>query len=95
MLANLNYASTHWLSLAWQEAPDWAHWAAMDKTGKWFWYEEEPKDEDGYFKVTTGRVAQFTSLPSSVHWRLSLQQRPAREELFFSSAEYVYAHLQS
>jgi hypothetical protein len=28
----------------------------MDRTGNWFWYEAEPKDEDGYFKATGGKV---------------------------------------
>lgn len=81
-------------SLPWDQAPHWAHWAAMDRTGNWFWYEEEPKDEDGYFTTLSGRVAQFNHLPCSGHWRLSLQHRPATQSLFFSSAAYAYAHLQ-
>ncbi len=73
-----------WQSLPWQEAPHWAHWAAMDKTGNWFWYEDEPKDEDGYFKAASGKVAQFTHLPCPSHWRLSLHHRPARSYVFDS-----------
>lgn len=76
MLTTLYPHSPHWPSLPWQEAPHWAHWAAMDRTGNWFWYEDEPKDEDGYFHATTGRVAQFTHIPCHSHWRLSLQHRP-------------------
>lgn len=45
MLTTLNYQSSHWQPVPWQEAPHWAHWAAMDKTGNWFWYKEEPKDD--------------------------------------------------
>jgi hypothetical protein len=56
MLTTLYHQPTHWPSLPWQEAPHWAHWAAMDRTGNWFWYEAEPKDEDGYFKATGGKV---------------------------------------
>lgn len=94
MLTTLNYQPSHWQPVLWQEAPHWAHWAAMDKTGNWFWYEEEPKDEDGYFKATSGKVAQFSHLPCPNHWRLSLQHRPAKEGFLFSSAEIAYAHLQ-
>lgn len=77
MLTTLYHPTlSHWPSLPWQEAPHWAHWAAMDRTGNWFWYEDEPKDEDGYFHASTGKVAQFTHLPCPNHWRLSLQHRP-------------------
>lgn len=95
MFTTLTSPSSHRQSLPWQEAPSWAHWAAMDRTGNWFWYEEEPKDEDGYFTAPAGRVAQLSHLPYAGHWRLSLQHRPASEEIFFSSAAYAYAHLQS
>ncbi len=33
-----------WQPLPCQEAPHWARWAAMDRTGNWFWYEEEPEE---------------------------------------------------
>lgn len=84
---------SHWTSLPWQEAPHWAHWAAMDRTGNWFWYEAEPRDEDGYFTVSTGRIVQFAHLPYPTHWRLSLQYRPQAPSFFFSSAEVAYALL--
>ena len=86
--------SLPWQPVSWDWAPHWARWAAMDRTGNWFWYEDEPKDEDGYFHATTGKVAQFTHLPCPTYWRLSLQHRPEKEEFFFSSAEYAYDHLQ-
>lgn len=94
MLTNPHPHLSHWPSLPWNTAPHWAHWAAMDRTGNWFWYEDEPKDEDGYFHAVSGRVAQFTHLPCSSHWRLSLQHRPATGDLFFSSAGNSYAQLQ-
>jgi hypothetical protein len=84
MLTTLHYLHSHWQSIPWQEAPHWAHWAAMDRTGNWFWYEAEPKDEAGYFTATTGRVAQFTHLPCTSHWRMSLQHRPAGSFAFDS-----------
>lgn len=100
MLTTLHYQPTihrhalPWQPVSWDWAPHWAHWAAMDKTGNWFWYEEEPKDEDRYFAATAGKVAQFTHLPCPTHWRLSLHHRPTSESFFFSSAEFAYAHLQ-
>lgn len=94
MFTNLNRQSSHWQPVPWQEAPHWAHWAAMDKTGNWFWYEEEPADEDGYFKANSGKVAQFTHLPCPSHWRLSLHHRPETPSTLFSSAGFTYAYLQ-
>lgn len=26
----------------WEMAPDWANYLAQDKSGKWFWFENEP-----------------------------------------------------
>lgn len=26
----------------WKDAPEWANYLAMDKTGDWYWYENEP-----------------------------------------------------
>ncbi len=94
----MSYALTDsqpWQSVPWDQAPRWAHWAAMDRTHNWFWYEHEPQDESGYFTATTGRVAQFTHLPFPSHWRFSLQHRPDNPSFFFSSVDYVDVHLQS
>jgi hypothetical protein len=65
-----------WQPLPWPEAPDWAHWAAMDRHGGWFWYEQEPQDEDGYFITRTGRIQQFFHVPYPTYWRMSLHHRP-------------------
>jgi hypothetical protein len=27
----------------WKDAPEWALWLAMDKTGTWYWYEKKPE----------------------------------------------------
>ncbi len=91
MLYSLPHAQL-WQPVPWEHAPHWAHWAAMDRTGNWFWYEIEPKDEAGYF-TTTGRVAQFTHLPCPTHWRLSLHHRPTASSVFFSSAAVARALL--
>ena len=26
----------------WKDAPEWAQWLAMDRDGKWTWFEDEP-----------------------------------------------------
>lgn len=75
-----------WSPLPWQEAPTWAQWAAMDRRGGWFWYESEPRAEDGYFNAHTGRVVQFFHPFYPSHWRLSLHHRPTAPTAFFSSA---------
>jgi hypothetical protein len=82
-----------WQPLPWQAAPAWAQWAAMDRRGGWFWYEEEPQDEDGYFITQNGRVEQFSHTPYPVHWRLSLHHRPDGKPLSLFSTADVYATL--
>lgn len=34
------------MGIDWNEAPDWANWAAQDECGEWFWFENKPKAED-------------------------------------------------
>jgi hypothetical protein len=82
-----------WNPCPWQDAPIWAQWAAMDRRGGWFWYEVEPRDEDGYFSSAMGRIAQFHHLPYPAHWRLSLHHRPNPPVSFFSHAEIQYVQL--
>ncbi len=79
MIPTLPYYS-EWQPLPWATAPAWAHYAAQDATGKWFWYEQEPKDEDGYFSAT-GRVAELEHGPYPGHWRMSLCRRPNYETM--------------
>lgn len=36
--------------------PEWANYIAMDDDGAWFWYEQEPKRENGkWFWTTDGQ----------------------------------------
>lgn len=83
----------NWQPCPWHEAPAWAQWAAMDRRGGWFWYEEEPHDEDGYFTANAGRVVQFSHTPYPTHWRLSQHHRPTPPVSFFSTAEAAYVAL--
>lgn len=34
----------------WKDAPEWANWLAMDKTGEWWWYENEPMLYPSFFR---------------------------------------------
>jgi hypothetical protein len=38
---------------SWTNSPDWAKWLAQDRSGKWWWFEEEPMymDYDGKWAV--------------------------------------------
>ncbi|MEZ4713143.1 MAG: hypothetical protein R3A44_38495 [Caldilineaceae bacterium] len=82
----LHHPLPYWQSLPWHSAPRWAHWAAMDTNGRWFWYENTPTDEDGYFTAHTGRLEEFRHLPYPGYWRFSLQHRPVDTPAFLSSA---------
>lgn len=31
----------------WKDAPKWANWLAMDRSGRWVWFEKEPYYRDG------------------------------------------------
>lgn len=66
---------------AWTTAPDWANFLAMDKCGKWHWYEMEPYKHhseswfnqppcDGQWK----RAVSIDSLQDD--WTLTLSRRP-------------------
>lgn len=74
----LDRTYSFWESLPWHEAPDWARWAAMDRRGGWFWYEDEPRDEDSYFMTCSGRIQQFFHVPYPAYWRMSVHHRPAQ-----------------
>ena len=80
---NTPLPSTCWKPIDWNLAPAWAKWAAQDASGRWFFYEEEPIAEDGYFTVArlesgtpSTRVDEFRHVPYPAHWRSSLTRRP-------------------
>ena len=82
-----------WQPVPWHTAPSWAHWAAMDRTGLWFWYEEEPVEETQFFTARSGRVDYFAHPPYPGHWRFSQQPRPQPHRFFFSSVTRRHATL--
>lgn len=75
--------SPHFTAIDWNQAPVWAKWAAQDASGQWFFYEDEPIAEDGYFTVAgpesgtpPGRLDVFAHPIHPIHWRSSLTRRP-------------------
>jgi hypothetical protein len=63
------------IGLPWNEAPTWAFWAAMDRSGRWAWYNLEPMRYPTYWSCLPGRCMAFqhTSHPD---WTQSKQRRP-------------------
>ena len=66
---------------AWTTAPDWANFLAMDKDGKWHWYENDPlmHKSDSWFlnKEKKGRWVRAVSIDSlQDDWTQTLSRRP-------------------
>lgn len=63
--------------LPWDEAPEWARWAAMDEDGDWWWYSEEPTIRSISYSPDNIRDAclQFNHAMHT-NWRKSKQARP-------------------
>ncbi len=61
--------------LPWQDAPDWARYAARDVDGSWYWFEEEPDESCGYWHTDEGNVQRFTHA-SNIDYKYSKQCRP-------------------
>jgi len=59
----------------WEEAPEWAMWAAMDADGSWWWFEAEPTitEDDWHPKTYMWRRFEHTVHPD---FRNSKQRRP-------------------
>lgn len=57
----------------WENAPIWANYTAMDDNGDWFWYENEPELDNGYW-VATGKYEH--ACVYSIGWKESLEPRP-------------------
>ncbi len=56
----------------WKDAPEWANWLAMDKSGAWAWFEYEPEDREFLWIGRNGRsrTAAFKG------WDKTKQERP-------------------
>lgn len=68
----------------WKDAPGLANWLAQDLSGKWFWYECEPKPHFGIFcwvnqVKTPGAVDPAILREAPVRnnqWDKTLERRP-------------------
>lgn len=66
-----------WPGPDWSQAPEWAEWWAMDKSGRCNWWSEEPWMFDGG-EWAGGVVSHQTgSFGYAGDWRDSLRKRPA------------------
>lgn len=61
---------------AWETAPSWANWLAMDADGGWYWFEYEPEFREYEWIAERGGEWEPAS-DGSGGWRESKQQRPA------------------
>ncbi len=62
------------VKLPWDEAPEWAQWAAMDADGEWWWYQTEPEVSHILWRHTTGLLCHF-DFPPCTNWKESKRQR--------------------
>jgi hypothetical protein len=58
----------------WKDAPEWANYLAMDKSGDWFWYASRPAllDSEGSW----GSPAGHYELCEMTGWKETLESRP-------------------
>lgn len=58
----------------WSTAPKWATWAAMDSTGAWYWFENEPVASDGLRMFTASGFKVEACIIGG--WKGSAHRRP-------------------
>lgn len=64
----------------WEDAPEWANYLAVDFDGIWWWFENEPYNEDdsingdGGIWIPRGGMVEQAEL--SIDWEDSLEKRP-------------------
>jgi len=61
-------------SIRWEDAPEWAQWAAQDADGEWWWYEAEPIRYVASWARHVGRRDRIEELEH--RWRDTLEKRP-------------------
>lgn len=61
----------------WSRAPNWAEWVAMDKDGRWHWYEDEPRPGDASWITNLKRVSEvgFEVATMEDDWTRTLSSR--------------------
>lgn len=58
----------------WNDAPKWANYVAMDESGEWWWFENEPSPGRDEWKVDAGDVD--AAALSFENWKDTLEKRP-------------------
>lgn len=61
----------------WNNAPEWAKYLAMDSSGEWWWYENEPLqsiDNQRWYSALGGR-AEIAELNNESVWLDTLESR--------------------
>lgn len=66
------------INYPWEDAPDWAEYAATDENWQSFWYEGKPKLMYTIWAVSFGyfNLIYSGNLKKTKNWKLSLQKRP-------------------
>ena len=63
------------INYPWEDAPDWARWAAIDESGDAFWLATKP-----ILGIETWHIGMYVLIASwaipNIDWKLSLQKRP-------------------
>lgn len=64
------------VTIDWSQAPEWAHYAAMDEDGEWWFFEEAPRCWQAAWVSNSGRGRRIDS-GIEWAWRESLVKREA------------------
>ena len=62
----------------WNQAPDWAMWAATDSDGISFWYGKKPYAGEIGWRLTSTHWKSIGRRIESDDWRNSLEKRPEK-----------------
>lgn len=62
----------------WKNAPYWANYLAMDKSGDWYWFENKPKKaSDSFAMVPSWSKHCIASYFVDYRWDKTLEERPS------------------
>ena len=68
------------INIPWEDAPEWAEWAAMDKDGSWWWHRERPDIfTDCWLSNYAPRHAKNINI-ECLGWTTSLTKRPSDKQ---------------
>ena len=61
----------------WMDAPAWANWLAMDASGVWHWFQQQPRCDAQHFRAMEGFSQIADRSPKSKTWTPYLEARPS------------------